>query len=522
MGRSGNCLGLFLLACVLVAFAACVLTSETTKVEASEIVRGTTDVTAEAGRSTPELAPLSSVGVIQRRQAEATESAIHRDATCSAEGVVLYPRGFSEDCVAFVRAWPIGDIYDERESIRSPVEGGRWRFEHLAPGTWVFAASAKLEKRTAFGRSAQVRLVADESATRIRIVLAEYVIEGRVVDSQGRPIANLPIAVLPESNSPYAETTNDAQSGFDRVERQFLAIRRESTTQRLAELESTQAMVVETLESRAMLAAQEMRLTAALANANAAAAPVIDIRGSRVWQSDTTDQSGRFRVPLSGPAEVAIMAPHPSRELPPVAEHTIRKSVTVEVNARSPRAEISLELVRAGRVVGRITRSDGGDVEGLNVFLRRVGSGGTDTGETGAGGDFAFDRLLPGTYLFYARGGGANGQDLSAHRRLVVREGERTDVETMLTPSSRLSGTLIDPRGGPVSNQEVIAIGTDNARLTRQARTDPQGRFTISGMYGTSYRLTVDGTELQQINVAPEGAHVEVGELRLVRVRSSD
>ena len=92
----------------------------------------------------------------------------------------------------------------------------------------------------------------------------------------------------------------------------------------------------------------------------------------------------------------------------------------------------------------------------------------------------------------------------------------------MLTPSSTVTGTVRDENGRPVTGVEVTAYGADNRNLSRDGKTDEQGRFRIVGMYACDYVLSIDGREIvdsELVRVRPLGSAQDVG---VVTVKARD
>lgn len=224
----------------------------------------------------------------------------------------------------------------------------------------------------------------------------------------------------------------------------------------------------------------------------------------------TTGPGGTFRVALEGPGTFEIVGPeHNSDDM----LDWLRTSVSGEVTVEAPIARADIELRLGGRVEGRVVRSDG-HAAGIDVFLRRLGSGSTSNHDTDENGRFEYEKLEPGKYLFYARHGGSAGQDYCLHLELDVREGQTVFIDDILTASSSLTGVVQDTTGMPLKGVTVTASGSNNDNLTRRGKTDEFGVFTIVGMYACRYDLSVGKrrpTEAVSVDVPPQGALTDVG-----------
>jgi hypothetical protein len=118
-----------------------------------------------------------------------------------------------------------------------------------------------------------------------------------------------------------------------------------------------------------------------------------------------------------------------------------------------------------------------------------------------------------------------NGEDVT-DTPLDFRQGDRSDVEIVLTSRvTKLTGTVTDANK-PVTDYAVVAFATDpskwtaNSRFMTLARSNPKGEFTIQTLPPGSYALvalaTAPGLEFQDPQnlqkLLPFGTRVELAE----------
>lgn len=231
----------------------------------------------------------------------------------------------------------------------------------------------------------------------------------------------------------------------------------------------------------------------------------------------TTDAAGRVWIALPGPGEVTVWLPRSKLKEADTDPGFIYGAVQVELTSEAPIGEASLALERAAALMGRLVGTDG-HVKGITAFLTPMESGNSDSVNTNDKGFFKFAGKKPGKYIFYARSGGESGQDFSANRIVELTGGSIYQLDDVLTASSNLTGMVTGPDGQPKTGAKVIAYGANNRSLTRTARTDEFGVFTITGMYAVEYTLEVSGQSLAEgaaFYVPPAGGTARVGTLVL-------
>jgi hypothetical protein len=158
---------------------------------------------------------------------------------------------------------------------------------------------------------------------------------------------------------------------------------------------------------------------------------------------------------------------------------------------RLPRTEpLELTLWPAAAVAVKVYGARGAPVEEASVSLTLVGEGrGEMVREEGtdARGGVHFGGLVPGSYKVQARAPG----HLTSEPVPVEAWGEdAVPVRLTLREGLTLSGRVRDARGAPVGEAEVGVL--EEGTSVSSARTDAQGRFTLSGLVPGRLRLRVE------------------------------
>ncbi len=155
--------------------------------------------------------------------------------------------------------------------------------------------------------------------------------------------------------------------------------------------------------------------------------------------------------------------------------------LSVKRELRLPRTEpLELSLAPAAAVAVKVLGERGQPVEDASVSLSWVGEGRGETVReegTDARGGVHFGGLVPGSYIAKAR---APGYLASEPVPVEAWDEEAVPVPLVLREGLTLSGRVRDARGAPVGEAEVVLTG-DGTSMGR-ARTDGQGRFTLSGL----------------------------------------
>ena len=160
--------------------------------------------------------------------------------------------------------------------------------------------------------------------------------------------------------------------------------------------------------------------------------------------------------------------------------------------AAGERREVEIDLT-GGRILGCVADPDGGPIEGVQVELRCVGKapqlpnptlgGGTYT--TDEEGRYAFELLLPGSYVVVAHGGapataldGGGPPTGAACTPVLELEGE-TDLEApplTLAPGETVQVSVVNQTGRPVSGASLYFHDTNGHCLNPSTITRTGGK----------------------------------------------
>ncbi len=145
-------------------------------------------------------------------------------------------------------------------------------------------------------------------------------------------------------------------------------------------------------------------------------------------------------------------------------------------------------LVQGAPVSGVVMSKDGGPVKGAIVTYRaasRWGRGANarlDGVTTDNDGKFTFKAMPPGSFRFVAR----HNSFAPGDSDLIVLDGAtaRDNVKISVDQGGLISGTVVDAGGEPVAwaRVRVGRVGRGRWGRTRQASTDENGKFEISGL----------------------------------------
>lgn len=470
-------------------------------------------------------------------------------------GTVTLPPGFPTGADIEITGWN----RDPEMAIAPPKviaqADGSWSFDSLVPGNWTFTARVAHEDRLGTGRSDPLELAAGEDRRNVRIAMREYVVMGTVTDSAGAPLRGLRVSYdwsgaepalreASKSQDPWRVSISNLPVGgqnvsFGRLNAVTTWANPTASDVRISTVQNTEAGEERILEMVKMLEVIQMDMRnvelsgevnslEGLAlesflpgNLNPLTEPAHELFFAPTDHASgevTTDDAGRFRIPLEGRGEVSITAPAHTDQPSALEAQFLRTSQSVEVTEQAPSAMVEFMLLRAATVNGHVMRSDG-TKSSISVFLRPEGKS-TKTGTTDDEGAFEFARLRPGKHNFYARSGGDSGQEFSVALVLELREGENRYINDVLTASSSVQGVLQNPSGQPLTGVKITAFGADNDNLKRTGTTDEHGFFRIVGMYAGDYVLSLQGFSFGdkvEAYAPPRGAVKDIGVLTATR-----
>jgi hypothetical protein len=193
------------------------------------------------------------------------------------------------------------------------------------------------------------------------------------------------------------------------------------------------------------------------------------------------------------------------------------------VAADSDVIRLQIVLPRMGRVAGKLVDPEGKPLEGFAVELQHSRGPGTNLAQTGAGGVFLFDSVIPGLYVLLARPGAhrwTSSGRLTFEKHNSSEAGPAEQAEWAPTyfpgltdrrsaqvirvePNAEVSGNTLTMRGAPVRYIRGMVVdnrGRGIAGATVSAApesgvteatlvTAPDGSFEIGHLRDDSWRL---------------------------------
>ncbi len=328
----------------------------------------------------------------------------------------------------------------------------------------------------------------------------EVPVEGRVVDSDGQPLAGALVSAREASGQaafPFSESgrsrgepaTTGADGGF-----------------RLGGFAAGAVLSVQVsaegylpVSRRGVRLPTEAPLLVRLEPAATLTGRVVDTRGrpvaqalvgpsSRVWSQGVhsfvrTDDDGEFSL---SPVAAGVQVLEARKE---GYVTSAPRSVEVTAGREPPKVEIVLEA--AAVLEGRVLTPDGIAVSGARVTAtrrREVQVPGQEA-LTDGDGRFVLDQLAPGPVTVRAEKEGFTSAEVEAEAG-----GAASGVELVLGRGVEVSGFLADAAGEPLPAREVaLSLSAIRFAMAGEARATSRtdGSFTISGVADGSYRITV-------------------------------
>jgi protocatechuate 3,4-dioxygenase beta subunit len=356
---------------------------------------------------------------------------------------------------------------------------GRFRLDGVPPGR--LRVMVETEEAFATTESREIALEDGETVAGVELDLSQAgSVAGKVVDSDGNPIADAEVVARGE-RSPRARRTMTTSRGGFRIDRfpsgsARLRIRADGYSEQVVEdvaVSPGEVSVVEvTLE-----------------------------RGSGVWGKVTTPDGKparrAFVMLLSGEEEAAIVRTRRdgSYRLDVRPEPGARVLAVSPARAKSqpaaarPGARVDLTLGGGGIVRGRVVDSDGEPVTDFEVGVesmeveepvpyRARANGQRDY--VSSDGTFEFGLLRPGRYWLRAN---ASGHAPGAAGPVVVTADHKSDeVIIELTSGGTLAGTVTDDKGRPLGGARVMVFDPMSPFRTARTRTGADGGYQLEGV----------------------------------------
>ena len=192
---------------------------------------------------------------------------------------------------------------------------------------------------------------------------------------------------------------------------------------------------------------------------------------------------GRFAIDAVPPGAHAMGA-----EVPGQAP----KRVEFEVSATQRVVDVGDVRMETGLVIrGRVRTPDGAPIANAVVQGHgvRSGTGRSPMARTDTDGRFAMGGLEPLTYRLFASAPGFSRADATV-------EPGSDPIELVLDRAGRISGKVVDERGGAVESFRVIARPVDDASPSAFDQFESaDGRFTLESVSPGAYAVTVEAPE---------------------------
>ncbi|MDY7231443.1 carboxypeptidase regulatory-like domain-containing protein [Hyalangium rubrum] len=211
---------------------------------------------------------------------------------------------------------------------------------------------------------------------------------------------------------------------------------------------------------------------------------------SLITDGNAADAEGRF----------SLDAPHEGAWVLDVSDEGFLQQ---EVSVQAPSEGVRMVLSRGATVAGTVTDARGQAVERASVTLWRLEpeEGPERSRQTGEEGRFTLQGVRPGRYMVEATLE-TPGVDLAVAKAIEVRGAEQAEVALRFEEGRTVSGLAVDGEGQPVEGVSVRVNLEDEHvptwrrggrtcgnRLTLDARTDAQGRFTLRHLGEETYWL---------------------------------
>ncbi|MEQ1634454.1 MAG: carboxypeptidase-like regulatory domain-containing protein, partial [Planctomycetota bacterium] len=352
---------------------------------------------------------------------------------------------------------------------------------HLAPGSWSIGATLGTSDGIAAGGTQRCVLAAGEAQVVELVVQKLVVAKGRVVDGQGRPVADARVWVSADGDGnlghEVARTAADGAFETPILGAHYLGARKQGFA-------PSHVVVVNPMNLDTELVLQLLH------EGGAVRGFVRDDRGQpiawakvRVGQETvqilhsntqprrehtpcgvdvTTAADGSFFVDAAAAGLVSVHVG---------AKGFAPKQVPVDVPlGGTGRCEIVLE--RGARVRGTIRDTNGEPVASATVRLRSYGEFAGAEVESAADGSYVLSDLPAGTLPVEARLGGARAQ-----KQIPLAVGEEVVWDPVLGTSFTVRGRVVDERGGPLAGFEVAAWHGDDLRSRSESGSD--GTFAL-------------------------------------------
>ena len=433
-------------------------------------------------------------------------------------------------------------------------EEGRFAYPGLRPaGTEVLRVDAE-------GYGSSSATVSVGTAAEV-LLTAEDVVEGRVMDAKGAPVAGaLVILVCLPARGAGKERVNDfprdavtAPDGCFRVRglrhdlSHFLLVRAEGHGRLLREVGPPWG-APGTISLGDLPLPGAASLEGTLSNAKGKPVPATRLRlegplgqtpegmESTLGADLRTDDLGRFRFHDLAPGRYRVTTATPQDRYAP-APVSVEATLSEGEDARG----IDLRLDSEGFLTARVVDPSGVVVPGVPVYAAPPDQKWSVSRWTDADGRATFAGLPPGKVFLQAGNFQNSGMPYSGSERCEPQDPDGSEVTLTLRIESVVKGKVVDAAGAPLEGVEVRATTRTGSGLYI-AVSDASGEFVLTPPLGESLDLVVNGAvwknpkdpktrgpsslraHLGQVPVPSEGVVLRVGvpDLRTLTVRLVD
>ncbi|MFW5966461.1 MAG: carboxypeptidase regulatory-like domain-containing protein, partial [Persicimonas sp.] len=177
-----------------------------------------------------------------------------------------------------------------------------------------------------------------------------------------------------------------------------------------------------------------------------------------------TDEEGRFEVDRAAPGQLHLLVE--------ADEYALAESREYRVEPGEELDDLMVDLDPASQVGGQVIDTEGDPVR-ARVVLRGEALERSRRVRTDDDGRFSFDDVPPGRVRLEAR---APGFREERAEDITVESGERTATDLILEAADGVFGRVVDPDDEPVSEAVVILESSERSR-PHVLRSDQEGRF---------------------------------------------
>ncbi|HKO02790.1 MAG TPA: carboxypeptidase regulatory-like domain-containing protein, partial [Thermoanaerobaculia bacterium] len=165
--------------------------------------------------------------------------------------------------------------------------------------------------------------------------------------------------------------------------------------------------------------------------------------------------------------------------------HARASATGIEVEESKTASGVELKMERAARVKGRITTADGQPVTGATAYVKESRDSMTMTVDrviSDANGGYEIGSVPPGdrTIVFGKQG------FMRQEKNVDAAGGKELRVDVILERGHAIAGRVINERGEPLGDSELVS---ENATNFQRTRSDAEGGFRIDGLADGMVRI---------------------------------